>query len=91
MIRVRDVQRVARTGGTLLHNGGTLTAEHVVRMTKSADWEGTLYLLKERPAREIAQHFNRRHPDLPPQSPQEPAPRLAIPAPRRRLALVAAP
>lgn len=91
MIKVRDVQRVARTGSTLLHNGGELTAEHVVRMTTRADWEGTLFLLKERPAREIAAQFNRRYPTLPQQSPQEPAPRLAIPAPRRRLELVAAP
>lgn len=90
MITSRDVQRVARTGSPLLHNGGKLTPEHVVRMTTGKDWIGALYLLRQRPAQEIADQFNRRFRELP-QSPQEPAPQVAIPAPRRRLELVAAP
>ena len=90
MITSRDVQRVARTGSPLLHNGGRLTPEHVVRMTTSKDWIGTLYLLRQRSAQEIADQFNRRYVELPQEDQQASAPRLAIPAPRRRLELVAA-
>lgn len=63
MIKPNDVMRVARTGSTLLHNEGELTAAKVVRMTTAADWVGTLYHLRADAAEQIAAQFNRQYPD----------------------------
>ena len=92
-IKANDVLRVARTGSPLLHNGGRLTAERIVRMTTSADWIGALYQLRTSAAQRIAAQFNQRYRELPQeaQDSQVPTAPLAIPAPRRRLELVAAP
>jgi len=92
MISKNDVKRVARTGSPLLHNGGTLTPEHVVRMTTSGDWIGTLYLLRDGAAQRIADYFNLRYRDLPEPDP-DPQPSAggvrALPPGRPRLALTA--
>lgn len=85
MITTNDVLRVARTGSPLLHNGGKLTAEDIVRMTTSDDWIGALYQLKTGAAQDITRTFNELHPPLP-----ERPEKLALPAPRRPLELVSA-
>lgn len=92
MVTAEHVQRVARTGCTLRMNGGEMTADKIVRLTSAADWEGTLYELRPEAAQQLADQFNRAHPDRGPEFVQEAAVRgepVALPT-RPRLALVAA-
>lgn len=98
MITKKDVQRVARTGAALLHNGGKLTVDHIIRTTKRDDWQGGAFQhLKDSAAERIAREFNRanpdeRKPDIDPEpEPATPAPAEAavtpLPRQRRPLAL----
>lgn len=94
MITARDVVRVGRTGQPLIHNGGRLTPDDLMRDTTRKDWFGMYFGLKAKAAERIAEEFNRVHPDLPDPGASRGVAKgtrpLAIPAQRARLALVAA-